>query len=120
MKSKSAKTAGKQPQILRNSIAANPLLGKGGSHKNGRSHDKLARSKSRRKMQKLRREWSGEVGSGSTARKDNWQSVFSRAFVLLFVMLNAAPGIFCQLSFLPLFKAVWPLPLPPLNQLAAG
>ena len=68
--------------VVRNPVAANPLLGKGGEHKNARAERKQSRAKARRAMQVMRKQLERSDGG--------WQNGLSKASTLLRTVVPAA------------------------------
>lgn len=81
---------------VRNKIAANPLLMKGGSHHDKRADERMARSRSRRALRKQYKAWNSDGGSGS-CDKENWQKVVGKCVGVSAANLTAL----CQFSLSP-------------------
>lgn len=71
--------------VVRNPVAANPLLGKGGEHKNARAERKQSRAKARRAMQVMRKQLERSDGG-----EGGWQNGLSKASTLLRTVVPAA------------------------------
>jgi len=85
----------KLPKVttVRNKVAANPLLSKGGAHTGKRTDERMARSRSRRDLRKLHKAWNGSSGRGNGGNeKENWQRI-----VGISTVVNSP--VLCQFSF---------------------
>lgn len=85
MGSKSKKPDKLARLAVRNPVAANPLLGKGGEHKNMAAERKRSRARARRALQQMRKQLrQSDRGEGG------WQSGLNRVSALLQTVLPAA------------------------------
>ncbi len=71
--------------VIRNPVAGNPLLGKGGEHKTARGDNKQSRAKSRRALRSMRKQLRQDDGG--------WQSSLNSALTLLLQTVLPATAV---------------------------